>query len=648
MAWVILSSTVPTSPLMISPLPDDDKTSDLASSAMIEEEPSAFEILAKNMALCMVQSDLKRESGLDGSSTGWTSWIDEASAFRLSKCIDKLCLAENSDNDSLIQWKRWLNSSPSPMIIELSESLREAVNQTLSEQDLERVGQSHDEFLSRLACRVVVLSSGTTLSTNLQTAPGAMVYGKLLYGGVTRYRVLSSTSSRGRVRRAGERTVICAAQNSNSASAPSDTSWLQYGGPERNYQSVDMGPCALVEFILLPYGIEEPLLTHSQQDQEDMTLVQPKHLEPNGWFQFVPEQVPQNATEANITATTSPISDTDLLDASETSYIEGLESTFTSVVGGLRSEVEAIVRRVLDGRAMTLQSGDAELRAKDLQLLLDLGLSPVRGLLLYGPPGCGKTALARELSKLLTDRPPKIAAAPELLDRWVGGSEKLVRDLFGDAEAELKACGGDVTKSGLHVVVIDEVDAVFRKRTSAEDSGEVARASAVNQILAKLDGVNQLGNILVIGTTNRKELLDDALLRPGRLEVQIKVPLPDRTGRREIFNIHFDALRRRGRLSKPLCQAIDGNMSDETNEISWRQRIPSLRRRGTGGTRGTRFVKDICADRYTKGFSGADIEGLVRAAGSIALARARSDGSGVEGLVVTLEDVLQGLEEVRQ
>ena len=275
--------------------------------------------------------------------------------------------------------------------------------------------------------------------------------------------------------------------------------------------------------------------------------------------------------------------------------------------------------------------------------MLDLGLTPVRGLLLYGPPGCGKTALAREISKLLTERPPKVVAAPELLDRWVGGSEKLVRDLFGDAEDELRLCGGDVAKSGLHVVVIDEVDAVFRKRTANEDSGEVARASAVNQILAKLDGVKSLGNVLVIGTTNRKELLDEALLRPGRLEVQVEVPLPDPKGRREIFQIHFDALRRRGRLSKPLCEAIDGvrvASNDENRQFRLFSRLSprSLR---------SRRVKDLALDRWTKGFSGADIEGLVRCAGSLALARARQDGSGVDGLIITLEDVLNALDEVK-
>ena len=71
----------------------------------------------------------------------------------------------------------------------------------------------------------------------------------------------------------------------------------------------------------------------------------------------------------------------------------------------------------------------------------------------------------------------------ELLDRWVGSSEKLIRQLFKDAEAELAACNGDPTKSALHVIVIDEIDAVFRKRSSSEDSGETTRASAVNQVI---------------------------------------------------------------------------------------------------------------------------------------------------------------------
>ena len=80
----------------------------------------------------------------------------------------------------------------------------------------------------------------------------------------------------------------------------------------------------------------------------------------------------------------------------------------------------------------------------------------------------------------------------------------------------------------------------------------------MNQILAKLDGVNAIPNVLLIGMTNRRELLDDALLRPGRLEVLIEIPKPDKQGRREILKIHFRPLRQSGRLSQPLIQAIDG------------------------------------------------------------------------------------------
>ena len=144
-------------------------------------------------------------------------------------------------------------------------------------------------------------------------------------------------------------------------------------------------------------------------------------------------------------------------------------------------------------------------------------------------------------------RAPKIVSAPELLDRWVGGSERLVRELFREAEEELAMCkmtsGDDEYKaslqSALHVICIDEIDAVFRKRTDTEDSGSITRNSVVNQLLSKLDGVNALPNVLMIGTTNRKELLDEALLRPGRLEVQIEVPLPTETGRRDILKVSY-------------------------------------------------------------------------------------------------------------
>jgi vesicle-fusing ATPase len=270
--------------------------------------------------------------------------------------------------------------------------------------------------------------------------------------------------------------------------------------------------------------------------------------------------------------------------------------------------------------------------------------------------------LAREISRALRARAPKIVSAPELLDRWVGGSEKLVRGLFAEAEAELDSCNGDTTKSALHVIVIDEIDAVFRRRSAGEDSGEATRASVVNQILSKLDGIKSIGNVLLIGMTNRRELLDEALLRPGRLEVQIEIPLPDREGRREILEIHFEALRKKGRLSKPLCCAIDGvasgYSSDKPTIGKEEERLQSGRKRRAIKRAVTQVLSeassvvrpsyDLAANYATAGFSGADIAGLVRCAGSLALSRARKDGNGVNGLLITLEDVKQALIEIKK
>lgn len=618
-----------------------------------DDENIIIEILAGNVARCLALSDAKRNSGKDGASAGWTSWVDEGSAFRLQCCLDKIGLTNplliNPDptrvdlldkRDEAQRWIRWMKNVPAPMMIEISDELRQLVNATLDDVTLQRIQSERDEFLERIGCRMILLPSGQELTAPIRTPAGAMSYGKLLYGGVARYRMIGGGTNK---RRAGERTEVY---------TPKTKAWLQYGGPERLYTAIDMGPCALLEVLILPKGLT---LTSLDDDDGDEMALTRLAWDPLAMFEIEDENA-VIAAQANVENRDDSSSMMDELNSvlGDTNHVEAMESSFQTKVGGLSTQVEAIVRRVLDGRVIRPASDETgktidTARSKEAEAMLELGLQPVKGLLLFGPPGCGKTALAREISNSLDARPPKIVSAPELLDRWVGGSEKLVRSLFADADLELKQCNGDTTRSALHVIVIDEIDAVFRKRSSAEDSGEVTRASAVNQILSMLDGINSPGNILVIGMTNRRELLDDALLRPGRLEVQVEIPLPDQEGRREILQIHFDALRRKGRLSKPLCQAIDGvrQISNNQNDESfWRRKLK--RTKSLNIPFAGNQIKDLASGQWTSGFSGADCAGLVRSAGSIALARVRENDEGLDNLLITVEDVVEALREVKQ
>jgi vesicle-fusing ATPase len=133
-----------------------------------------------------------------------------------------------------------------------------------------------------------------------------------------------------------------------------------------------------------------------------------------------------------------------------------------------------------------------------------------------------------------------VKSGPELLNMYVGESEKNVREMFSAAEEDMRTKGDE---SDLHIIIIDEIDAICKQRGSSKGDAGVGD-SLVNQLLAKIDGVDSLNNILLIGMTNRVDMIDDALLRPGRMEVKMEIGLPDESGRHEILKIHTAAARK--------------------------------------------------------------------------------------------------------
>ena len=134
----------------------------------------------------------------------------------------------------------------------------------------------------------------------------------------------------------------------------------------------------------------------------------------------------------------------------------------------------------------------------------------------------------RQIGKMLNATEPKIVNGPEILDKYVGEAEKNIRNLFIDAEADEARLGAN---SPLHIIIFDEIDAICKKRGSVAGSSGV-NDTVVNQLLSKIDGVDTLNNILVIGMTNRPDMIDEALTRPGRLEV---IPSTDQLKVVQIF-----------------------------------------------------------------------------------------------------------------
>jgi len=266
-------------------------------------------------------------------------------------------------------------------------------------------------------------------------------------------------------------------------------------------------------------------------------------------------------------------------------------------VGGLDNEFSAIFRRAFASRVFPPE------------VMEQLGCSHVKGLLLHGPPGTGKTLMARQIGKMLNATEPKIVNGPEILDKYVGESEANIRKLFAEAEADEARLG---VNSPLHIIIFDEIDAICKKRGSVAGNTGV-NDTVVNQLLSKIDGVDQLNNILVIGMTNRPDMIDEALTRPGRLEVQVEIGLPKEEGRVQILGIHTRTMVHHKKMARDV----------DLLELA----------------------------TLTKNFSGAELEGLVRAAQSCALNRlvkadskVEVDLAGAEALLVSRSDFMHALQ----
>ena len=216
-----------------------------------------------------------------------------------------------------------------------------------------------------------------------------------------------------------------------------------------------------------------------------------------------------------------------------------------------------------------------------------------KGVLLYGPPGTGKTLIAKALAKMTESNFISIKG-PELLSKWVGESEKGVREIFRKAR-QAAPC----------IIFLDEVDALVPRRGSGSSDSHVTE-NIVSQILTEIDGLEELHNVLIIGATNRLDIVDEALLRPGRFDRIIEIGNPDSKARKHIFEIHTK--------KKPLENNVD--------------------------------IKKLV--EITNGFSGAEIAAITNRAALVALKRyVAGKSQNIKKIKITQQDLIDAVDKIR-
>jgi proteasome regulatory subunit len=196
--------------------------------------------------------------------------------------------------------------------------------------------------------------------------------------------------------------------------------------------------------------------------------------------------------------------------------VESPQETYSDI-GGLDAQINEIKEAV-------------ELPLKRPELFLKIGIDPPKGVLLHGPPGTGKTLLAKAVAHETNAHFMRVVGS-ELVQKYIGEGARLVRELFDLAR-----------KKSPTIIFIDEIDAIGASRTEANTSGDREVQRTLMQLLAGMDGFDNRGDVKIVGATNRIDILDRALLRPGRFDRIIEIPLPDEAGRLSILKVHCRAL----------------------------------------------------------------------------------------------------------
>jgi proteasome-associated ATPase len=278
-------------------------------------------------------------------------------------------------------------------------------------------------------------------------------------------------------------------------------------------------------------------------------------------------------------------------------------------IGGLEGQIEAIRDAV-------------ELPFLYAELFHEHELEPPKGVLLYGPPGCGKTLIAKAVAASLAEKVAERTGrddarsyflnvkGPELLNKYVGETERQIREIFQRAKER--------SEEGLPVIVFfDEMDSIFRTRGTGISSD--VESTIVPQLLSELDGVETLKNVIVIGASNREDLIDPAILRPGRLDVKIKIERPDAHQAKDIMAkylhpvvpIHPDEIARHGNDAQQACFRMIDKTIEQMYEPNERNRF--LEVTYASGDKEILYFKDFN--------SGAMIENIVRRAKKDAIKR---------------------------